>query len=136
MSMHMERAFLTTTHYGSRSQKPANTAKLRKSQTEHDRWLRKQGLHPEQLQARPRVKVPVVLPDYRTDQSLPVSNNIRVDGGRQTGIMANLHRESPAVQAKIREWAGKVAPLYNKGGLQVVTAGTDITEIGSKSRRG
>ena len=42
---------------------------------------------------------------------------------------------TPEIQKQIIHWANRVAPLYNKGGLQVITDGTDVTTIGSKSRR-
>jgi hypothetical protein len=50
--------------------------------------------------------------------------------------MANLHKETPEVQREIMEKASRCLPLYNKGGYQYATPDTDMTMVGSKSRRG
>jgi hypothetical protein len=50
--------------------------------------------------------------------------------------MANLHKESPEVQQAIMDKASRCLPLYNKGGYQYATPDTDMTMVGSKSRRG
>lgn len=141
MTMHLVGPYLTTTRYNSRRKK--NKKQLR-ADAEHEAWLRKRGLHPDQKPLRDAMrdakgKVSLNnLPDYKEQsrETAPLSNNIAVRGGFKTGVMDNIYKEKPEVQEKIREWANRVAPLYNKGGLQVVTDGTDITTIGSKSRRG
>ena len=50
--------------------------------------------------------------------------------------MDNLHKETPETQKAILDKASRVMPLFNKGGLQYLTDGEDITQIGTKSRRG
>jgi hypothetical protein len=59
-----------------------------------------------------------------------------VGNGLVRGMMANLHKESPQVQREIMEKASRCLPLYNKGGYQYATPDTDMTMVGSKSRRG
>ena len=134
MSMHLAPAYLTTTRYNA---KKKLSAKEQRAKAEHEAWLKKQGLHPEQLAARKAPKSdksykPTVV---RKDDSIPLSNTI-LDGGRARGIMANLHKESPEVQKAILDKASRCMPLYNKGGLQYATPNEDLTQVGTKSRRG
>ena len=136
MSMHLVGPYLTTTRYNGKK-KPS--AKEQRAKVEHEAWLRKQGLHPDQLATRKAskgsIKTEKNLPSFKVDQSIPLSNNI-VDGGRVRGIMANLHKESPEVQKEILYKASRCMPLYNKGGIQFATPSEDLTQVGSKSRRG
>ena len=134
--MHLVGPYLTTTRYNSKSKL---NAKQQKAQAEHEAWLRKQGLHPDQLATRKAFKgtnkPQKNMPDYKVENTIPLSNTI-VDGGRARGIMANLHKEKPEVQQAILDKASRVMPLFNKGGLQYATPETDMTTVGSKSRRG
>jgi hypothetical protein len=59
-----------------------------------------------------------------------------VGSGTATGIMANIHKEPAHVQKAILNKASRVMPLFNKGGLQYATDGTDLKTVGTKSRRG
>jgi len=107
------------------------SARLDQKKAEHEKWLRKMGVHPEQLKKAKKYKIP--LPSYKTEK-VKLSNTI-LDGGRANGIMANLHKESAATRAAILEKASRVVPLYNKGGLQVALPNEDMSKIGSLSRR-
>jgi hypothetical protein len=51
-------------------------------------------------------------------------------------LMNNLHKEPEHVRKAILDKASRVMPLFNKGGLQYATPDTDMTQVGSKSRRG
>jgi hypothetical protein len=51
-------------------------------------------------------------------------------------IMTRLHKESKATREEILRKASRCMPLFNKGGLQYATDGEDLTQVGSKSRRG
>lgn len=136
MSMHLVGPYLTTTRYNG---KKKLNAKEQRAKADHEAWLRKQGLHPDQLAlnktSKTAKKVERNMPSYRVDDSIPLSNTI-VDGGRARGIMVNLHKESPAVQKAILDKASRCMPLYNKGGIQFATPGEDMTQVGSRSRRG
>jgi len=136
--MHMERPFLTTTKYNSKGKKPANTAAAREAKAKHEAWLRKQGLLPEQVEMkRMRTKSSSIsLPNLKVDNPIPLSNNVAVKGGFRNGIMDNLHKESEAVKQEILDKASRCMPLFNKGGIQYATPATDMTTVGSKSRRG
>ena len=108
------------------------SANLIKKRIEHEQWLRKNGAHPDQLigAKNHRNKNPT----YKTE-NISLSNQI-VDGGRASGIMANLHREPAHIRTAIMMKAARTAPLYNKGGIGYITDGTDMKTIGSLSRRG
>lgn len=127
----------TTSKYNSKGTKKPNTAASRKAATDYENWLRKQGLHPEQRKLVKAFKGEYknALPDLKVESKIPLGNTIPVKGGFQRGVMANLHNESPEVQAAILDKASRVMPLFNKGGLQFATPGTDMTTVGSKSRR-
>lgn len=47
MSMHLVGPYMTTTKYNRKKKKP--NAKQLRAQEDHDKWLRKMGVHPEQL---------------------------------------------------------------------------------------
>jgi hypothetical protein len=127
---------MSTTKYNGKGKKSPNTAAAREAKAKHEAWLRKQGLHPEQreLQRAFRGQRKIDMPDYKVQPNAPLSN--KVGNGFVRGIMANLHKESPEVQQAILEKASRCVPLYNKGGYQYATPETDMTMVGSKSRRG
>lgn len=133
--MHLEKPHLTTTKYNSKGKKPANTAAQRAATAQHEAWLRKQGLHPDQVEARKKnFKTTKAKP--LLDKPLPqLSNNLHVKGGFRNTIMDNLHKESPEVQKEILNKASRLVPLYNKGPVQFCSPGEDITKIGSKSKK-
>jgi len=77
MSMHLVGPYMTTTNYKKRKQKNI-TKRDRQAQADHDKWLRKMGVHPEQLATKEKQSVHSI-PDYTTDsRSLPTSD--RIDG--------------------------------------------------------
>lgn len=135
MSMHLERAFVTTTNYSGKGKRKPNTAAQRKADAEHDAWLRKRGLHPDQRRDK-QIKSTATIPNYREGitSKIPLSN--AVGNGYKSGVMENLHKEAPQVQKEILAKASRCMPLYNKGGYQYATDGTDMKMVGSKTRRG
>jgi len=137
-AMHLEKAFLSTTNYGGKGKKPANTAKLRKATAEHDAWLRKQGLHPEQRELKRALtgKFKYDMPDYSVEDTVPLSNNLKVKGQFKTGVMANLSKETPEVQRAIMDKAARTTMAYNKGPIQYFSPESDTTNLGTQSRRG
>jgi len=130
MTMHLEKAWVTTTVTNRRQRDKEPT----KAQIEHDKWLHKMGLHPEQLAAK-KNKHQVAMPSYKTEETVKLSNKIG-NGYKTASVIDNLHKEKVDVQAQIIRKASRVAPIYNKGGYQFVTDGTDPSQIGSRSRRG
>lgn len=108
----------------------SNSQKHLEAKDKHEAWLRKNGVHPDQLKPQKRGKLKS---SYKTTAS--VTSDSIVDGGRVTGVMANLHNEPEHIQKKILEKAKRIEIAYNKGGLVYVTDGMDIKTMGSRSRR-
>jgi glutaredoxin 2 len=125
--MQLMKPYFTTTKTG-RSTKPS--AKQQQAKAEHEAWLKRNGVHPEQLTKAKLHKN--ALPSYKTDKT-QLSNTI-VDGGRASGIMANLYKEPEHVQKQILAKVASVTPLYNKGGYAVAVK-SDGNCLGSRSRR-
>ena len=99
--------------------------------------MAKQGLTPNQLKLKKEFVGNVRIntrPDLTTSNPYQLSNS--VGNGFKKGIMENLHKEAPEVQKEIMLKASRCMPLFNKGGLQYLTPGEDMTQVGSKSRRG
>ena len=136
MSMHLVGPYLTTTKYGSKKKK-SNSKRLAESEAKHNAWLAKQGLTPNQLKLKKEFVGNVRIntkPDLTTSNPYQLSNS--VGNGFKKGIMENLHKEAPEVQKEIMLKASRCMPLFNKGGLQYATPGEDMTQVGTKSRRG
>lgn len=113
---------------GSHKSKP--TAKQLQAKAEHEAWLRKNGVHPDQLKHKPKSKI--ALPKFKKDTT-PLSNTI-VDGGRDRSIMGNLYKESDATKRGVLNNIAKTTQLYNKGGYGVAVP-SDGNILGSRSRR-
>ena len=108
----------------------------------HQKWLEKRGLLPAQIKARKKpnsnwkreysdsLKV-----DRSTAHYDSASLSGKVSACPNRSIMANLHKESEATREAILEKASRVMPLYNKGGLQLMSPKDDLTTIGTRSRR-
>lgn len=81
--MHLVRG-MSTISTKKRKQKGI-TAADRAAKVEHEKWLRKMGVHPEQLATREKVAVNQI-PDYKRDnRSLPTSDRICGNGIRKEG---------------------------------------------------
>ena len=78
MSMHLVGPYMTTTQYSRKKKKP--NAKQARANAEHEKWLRKKGVHPEQLEAKKKKNANISVlsvPDYRTSgNSIPTSDVI------------------------------------------------------------
>jgi predicted nucleic acid-binding Zn ribbon protein len=130
--MHLEKPYLTTSRYNHKKKpnvKQANAAQ------KHAAWLKERGLDVPTLSAKLSTRKPVVaLPEYEYTKN-QCSNNIAVAGGYKTGIMTKLHQESPEVQKEILAKAASHAPAFNKGPYQYIIPGTDLRDLGNKTRR-
>jgi len=136
MSMHLVGAYMTTTRYSGKRKK-SNSKKLADATDKHNDWLAKQGLTHNQIQLKKAFVGNARInnkPDLTTSNPYQLSNS--VGNGYKKGIMENLHKESPEVQKEIMIKASRCMPLFNKGGLQYATPGEDMTQVGTKSRRG
>ena len=127
--MQLMKPYFTTTRTVSSSVK---SSKQQKAKQEHEAWLKKNGVHPDQLKVKARGKAKST---YVPDTSIKTSDTF-VDAGRVVGIMANLDKESAYTKRLILDKAKRVEIAYNKGGLVYVTDDMDIKTMGSRSRRG
>jgi bisphosphoglycerate-dependent phosphoglycerate mutase len=134
MTMHLLPAYFTTT----RTKK--KKAKASKSNDEHQKWLSKRGLAPDQLKAKK-----VVDNKWQEEYVKNIRVERKYESADMTGtkdscvkkdIMSKLHQEPSHVRKEILDKASRVMPLYNKGGLQYATPETDMKMVGSKTRRG
>lgn len=131
-------AYYTSTNLKRRKKKTS------KVDSDHDKWLKQQGLHPSQLREKKLKRG--VDEKWKTEysQKLKVDRSDYVSAGlsgdasscAKRGVMVNLHKEPKHVQEAILEKASRVMPLYNKGGLQLLSPNDDLTKVGSLSRRG
>jgi len=135
--MHLLGPAFTTTKYSGKGKKLANTEKLRKATAEHEEFLRKQGLHKDQLDQRKKnFKKGKVRPvSEGLPEMPPLSNNLHVSGGYQNTMMTHLHKESKEVQQEILNKASRLVPLFNKGAIQYASPGEDLKTLGSKSKK-
>ncbi len=133
--MHLLPAYFTTT-----SNRSKKKSKPKKSDVEHQKWLAKRGLLPQQLKEKIKLDN-----NWKTEyaKSIKVERkyvSVEMSGSSDScakkDIMSRLHREPEHVKKEILDKASRVMPLYNKGGLQYVTPETDMKMVGSKSRRG
>ena len=136
MSMNLVGPYLTTTKYNPKKKK-SNSKRLAEATAKHNDWLIKQGLAPDQVKQRKanikNARIDI-RPDLTTSNPYQLSNS--VGNGYKKGIMENLHKEAPEIQKEIMLKASRCMPLFNKGGLQYATPGEDMTQVGTKSRRG
>lgn len=137
MSMHLLPAFFTTTN--SRKRKSKSNKKI----SDHDIWLLKNGLHVDQIRQKKTVDKnwkSEYTESMKVDRSTRQYDEKELRGNAYScpkrDIMTNLHKEPKHVQDAILEKASRVMPLYNKGGLQLLSPNDDLTTVGSKSRRG
>lgn len=106
----------------------------------HDKWLRKHNVHPEQLTERKksigtdRVWHKEYAEMLREGRSTYKSSGMSGSKtfGMVRGIMANISKESPEVQREILTKAMRTAPAWNKGAYQYITDDADKTTLGRK----
>lgn len=82
MTMHLVGPWMTTTKYNRKNKKTKNKRELA-AQAEHDAWLRKQGVHPEQLKkalphdAKGRRLGVYDMPNYKSEgPDIPTSDSV------------------------------------------------------------
>jgi len=79
-------------------------------QEDHDRWLRKRGVHPEQLAKKH--KASNIIPSYKTERVADTSDFV----GKIVYRKQLTQEERDAVTAKYT-----IGQAYNKGGLVVLS---------------
>lgn len=140
MTMHLVHPGLTTIKSDKKKSKPS--AKQLRARAEHDAWLRKQGVHLDQLVKR--VPKPGKLNKTFNIQpdATPCSNGFASGGAKKSIFDGNwqdkylddplmAEREQIALQ-KAEALKGRILPLYNKGGLQLMPEGLKMTDLGKR----
>jgi len=105
MSMHLMGPYMTTTKYNSKKSNRKKTAKQLKAEAEHDKFLRKQGVHPEQLAAKKKRQALNSIPDYKANKpDVKLSNKVAghgpareantYSGERQLLGIATMHKSN------------------------------------------
>lgn len=83
MSMHLVGPYMTTTKYN-RRKKPTKNKRQLAAQAEHDKWLTKMGVHPDQLAEKKEKRgnvTTVAFPDYSSDSSNCIRTSDHIPGG-------------------------------------------------------
>ena len=104
MTMHLVGPYMTTTKYN-RKQKKSNNKRQLAAEAEHDKWLRKQGVHPEQLAAKKKRQAINNIPDYKANKSNvklsnkiaghgPAKESMTYSGERQLLGIATMHKSN------------------------------------------
>ena len=132
--MHILPAYYTTNVSRKNSTKRKN-----KQLSQHDAWLIQKGLHPDQIREKKTLDKnwkKEYSNSLKVDRSTLEYDNKGLSGTVSSclkrDIMTNLHKEKPEVKKAILEKAKRTAPLYSKGGYQLITDGTSLHEIGRK----
>jgi hypothetical protein len=128
-------AYFTSSSTKKRKSKPQT-----KAAAEHAAWLAKMGVSTK----KPAKKVDdkswqkEYVASLKVEQGHYESSGLNIDQESlaKRDILSRLHREPEHVRRAILDKASRVMPLFNKGGLQYATPNTDMTSVGSKSRRG
>lgn len=115
-----------------------------KAKAEHEAWLKKQGLHPTQLEARKVNQKNSKLKSWKGPVSpgAPCSNGFALAGAKNSVFDSqwqDRYRDDPlmaereaAALAKAEAKKGRVLPLYNKGGYQLMTEGLTHKDLGKR----
>ena len=130
-------AYYTTTNQRKRKQR-------KHDRSEHDAWLVKMGVSPKQIKAK-KSKNTEWKSEYtsglKVDRSTAHHESPLAevcDGGKDAtanrSVMANLHKENDETREAILAKAKRVMPLYNKGGLQVLTDSDDLKCLNKVAR--
>jgi hypothetical protein len=134
MTMHLLPAYYNTNGNSKRKRKDKNKI------TEHDKWLEKNGLSLSQIKKKKSVDLSWKK-KYNEDMAVERSTKhydqkqFVAGSTAKNDIMSNLHKEPKHVQDAVLEKASRVMPLYNKGGLQLLSPRDDLKSVGTLSRR-
>ena len=138
MAFHLEKPYIN--NIGSSKKKPS--AKQLKAKAEHDAWLKSQGLHPDQLAAKPKAAPRKLKSVVTVDMTGPQVTNGFAPGGAKKSVFDSewkhtydhdpvmADRERKALQ-EAQAKKSKVMPLFNKGGLQY-SGDLKMTELGKR----
>ena len=129
--------YYTTTNLRKRKQR-------KHDRSEHDAWLASKGLLPNQIKSK-KTKDKTWTKQYTEslqvdrstkehERSLREVCNSAPDATAKRGVMTNIHKESEETRKAILDKAKRVMPLYNKGGLQVLSESDDLKALNKVAR--
>lgn len=142
MTMHLMHAGFSTTN--TRPRKSRKTPALLKAEQEHDAWLRKQGLHPDQLAQRTKDRNPGKFRNTArpVNPGSDCSNGFAPGGAKKSVFDTEWQRryeEDPVMAERERlalmqaeQKKSRVAPAYSKGAYQFITDDADLKTLGRK----
>jgi len=138
MAFHLEKPYIN--NIGSTKKKL--TAKQQKAKAEHEAWLRSQGLHPDQLAAKPKVAPRKLTKVVEVDRRGPQVTNGFAPGGAKKSVFDSqwqrtyehdpvMAERERAALAQAEAKKSNLMPLYNKGPVQY-NSGLKMTELGKR----
>lgn len=104
--------------------------KLFQAAIEHEKFLKKYGVHPSQLKNK-KEKLMIDIPNYKVYNKYNLSNGFAKIPGKN-GVMENRFKETNEVRNEIEAKSKRIAPLWNKGGTMYITPDADLTTLGKK----
>jgi hypothetical protein len=137
MTMHLLPAYINTNGNTKRKKTPQQA----RAEAEHEKWLKKNGVHSEQLADRVKPKSKKLKLNLVQDRGGPSCTNGFAPGGAKRSVFdsewqrryddpAMAERERVALKAA-QEKKSRVMPIFNKGGLQYA-GNLKMTELGKR----
>ena len=111
------------------------TKRMKTAQAEHDKFLKKMGLSRKTVCKNKPSNFPVFLKEFTTEkynEGLSNTDKAHKGAGSKKGILSDIMSYTEAYRAIAREMSKSVSVEYNKGGLQYISKGTDLTKMGKK----
>lgn len=144
MTMHMVHPGLSTVNTSNRKKKP--NAKQARAIAEHEEWLRKQGLHRDQIEARNPSKPRKLKMSLAVDRNGPQCGNGFAPGGLKKSVFDTrwnkAYEDDPALAEReaialrqAEELKSRLMPLYNKGPVQLNTDLSSLKDGNGRGRR-
>jgi hypothetical protein len=138
MTFHLEKPYIN--NIGSTRKKL--TVKQLRAKAEHEAWLRRQNVHPDQLAARSKDAPRKLTSTLKVDTSGPQVSNGFAPGGAKKSVFDSewkrTYEDDPvmaererAALAQAEAKKANIMPLYNKGGYQFA-GNLKMTELGKR----
>ena len=140
--MHMVGPYLSTTNNKERKPKKLRASEIR-AREEHEAFLRRSGVHPDQLAARPSTRRGKLTHIVKPVSDGPACTNGFALGGAKTSVFDSewqktyehdpemAQREKIAL-AQAQALKGRLTSLYNKGPVMLMTQGLKMTDLGKR----
>jgi hypothetical protein len=127
-------------NFGNNKKKP--TAKQFRAKQEHEKFLKKMNIHPDQLSARRQAPHKLQHSVHAVSNGLDCSNGFDVGGFKKSVFDSdwkNAYEDDPQMAAReqaaiqdARAKSKRIAPAYNKGAYQYITLESNLSDIGKK----